>query len=348
MAERFNGVHGIPHGIVAHPMLASSVGRYRKRAAASYIIPGGRSASQGISVLVSSAMRHLKHTVVSDVDGRGAAAAPGVSISKRVHSASHVRSVHGNLNRAAGPSCMPRSDHAARRLGRVRLPCHVHTPRSLTLSRARQAAIHDPFKEALSCDLLPFNLTNQLLRIINAAKGAAAAPAAPQSADKTPGLDAFTFDYSVAWPLSLILSKNAIIKYQLIFRPLLLIDVLPLGVLVQAHIGAGIFRERPMFSSSRTGDSRRFCVLQAPLPLQARGAAALGVVALAAGHQGPQHVGFLRLVRAEAAHAPLPPEHRVLYDVRVAQACCQIREQLKVSSYFESVSSVYIQAVAKA
>ena len=34
----------------------------------------------------------------------------------------------------------------------------------------------------------------------------------PQSAEKTPGLDAFTFDYAVEWPLSLVLSKNAVIK----------------------------------------------------------------------------------------------------------------------------------------
>ena len=35
----------------------------------------------------------------------------------------------------------------------------------------------------------------------------------PQSAEKTPGLDAFTFDYAVEWPLSLVLSKNAVIKW---------------------------------------------------------------------------------------------------------------------------------------
>ena len=83
-----------------------------------------------------------------------------------------------------------------------------------------QAAINDPYRDNLTCDLLPYNLTNQLLRIINAAKASGGAPAAPQSVEKTPGLDAFTFDYKVQWPVSLILSKNSIVKYQLLFRHL--------------------------------------------------------------------------------------------------------------------------------
>jgi gamma-tubulin complex component 2 len=61
-------------------------------------------------------------------------------------------------------------------------------------------------------------LTNQLLRIINASKSTAPPP--PQAASRTPGLDAFTFDYAVGWPLSLLLSKHALTKYQLLFRHL--------------------------------------------------------------------------------------------------------------------------------
>uniref|UniRef100_A0A7S0NR59 Spindle pole body component n=1 Tax=Calcidiscus leptoporus TaxID=127549 RepID=A0A7S0NR59_9EUKA len=92
----------------------------------------------------------------------------------------------------------------------------LHSKLELSL---RQAAISDPYKESLSCDLLPYNLTNQLLRIINAAR-ATATPHEQQQAERTPGLDAFTFDYKVQWPLSLVLSKNAITKYQLLFRHL--------------------------------------------------------------------------------------------------------------------------------
>jgi len=89
----------------------------------------------------------------------------------------------------------------------------LHSKLELSL---RQSALVDPFKSSLSCELLPCNLTSQLLRIINTARAAPPPPAA----DKTPGLDAFTFEYKVSWPLSLILSRNAIIKYQLLFRHL--------------------------------------------------------------------------------------------------------------------------------
>ena len=83
----------------------------------------------------------------------------------------------------------------------------------------RHSALADPYRDSLTCGLLPYNLTNQLLRIINASRTAGAAPPPPpQSASRTPGLDAFTFEYAVEWPLSLVLSKHAITKYQLV-RP---------------------------------------------------------------------------------------------------------------------------------
>jgi len=84
----------------------------------------------------------------------------------------------------------------------------------------RQAALQDPYKESLTCELLPYNLTNQLLRIINAGSRSAGVAPAAESSSKTPGLDAFAFDYQVEWPVSLLLSRNAIVKYQLIFRHL--------------------------------------------------------------------------------------------------------------------------------
>ncbi|KAL3920154.1 MAG: hypothetical protein SGPRY_005354, partial [Prymnesium sp.] len=60
----------------------------------------------------------------------------------------------------------------------------------------RQAAWNDPYRESLTCELLPYNLTNQLLRIINASsRSPAVAPAATEKPEKTPGLDAFAFDY---------------------------------------------------------------------------------------------------------------------------------------------------------
>ena len=51
--------------------------------------------------------------------------------------------------------------------------CARHAPSRARLQSKlelalRQSAVDDRYKEAISCGLLPYNLTNQLLRIINA------------------------------------------------------------------------------------------------------------------------------------------------------------------------------------
>jgi len=97
--------------------------------------------------------------------------------------------------------------------------------------RSSTAAI-DPFKDRLSCKLLPYNLTNQLLKIIHtsassspadadaAAAAATASISEPPASSRVPGLDAFTFEFSVEWPLSIVISRHALVKYQLLFRHL--------------------------------------------------------------------------------------------------------------------------------
>lgn len=47
------------------------------------------------------------------------------------------------------------------------------------------------------------------------------------------GIDALSLDYVVAFPLSLVISKNAILRYQLIFRHLLSLKQIELGL---AHL----------------------------------------------------------------------------------------------------------------
>ena len=82
----------------------------------------------------------------------------------------------------------------------------------------RADAVEPPRRWVLSCDecRYRYNLTDQLLRIVGGHDGA---PRAPEP-ERTPGLYAFTFDYKVGWPCSLVISKNAMIKYQLLFRHL--------------------------------------------------------------------------------------------------------------------------------
>ena len=55
----------------------------------------------------------------------------------------------------------------------------------------------------------------------NAASSASASSAASAAAARLKGIDAFCFDYRVQWPVSLVLSRTTLTKYQLVFRHLL-------------------------------------------------------------------------------------------------------------------------------
>ncbi|XP_057317649.1 gamma-tubulin complex component 2-like [Hydractinia symbiolongicarpus] len=90
----------------------------------------------------------------------------------------------------------------------------------LELAVRTSTANNDPFKDDLRCDLLPYDLISQLFRILSVTSD----KNNPNYRDSTElqisGLEAFTLDYEVKWPLSLILSKKALTKYQMLFRHL--------------------------------------------------------------------------------------------------------------------------------
>eukprot|EP01052_Picozoa_sp_SAG31_P031681 SAG31_NODE_3383_length_4335_cov_2.093012_3_plen_235_part_00 len=94
----------------------------------------------------------------------------------------------------------------------------------LDLSLRSSTADQDPHKDDLSCQILPYTLISQLLRVISVKHDRPGEPAVPVASlshqGKVTGLEAFTLDYSVQWPLSLVLSRYAITKYQLLFRHL--------------------------------------------------------------------------------------------------------------------------------
>jgi gamma-tubulin complex component 2 len=79
----------------------------------------------------------------------------------------------------------------------------------------------DPFKEDLSCELHPYTLQEQLFAKQNIS---GASPSGEQLylniAPNYKGLEKFVLDYSVKWPLSLVVSRNALTNYQLVFRHL--------------------------------------------------------------------------------------------------------------------------------
>ncbi|KAI9314839.1 gamma-tubulin complex component protein [Dichotomocladium elegans] len=111
----------------------------------------------------------------------------------------------------------------------------------LVLRNSSSVAAYDPFKEDLKVAMSPLKLVDELLRIINVAgldslpqrssqDAAASLLERSQSmissitggrANSAMGYDALTLDYTVGFPLSLVISRKALIKYQLLFRHLL-------------------------------------------------------------------------------------------------------------------------------
>ncbi|XP_028391404.1 gamma-tubulin complex component 2-like [Dendronephthya gigantea] len=92
----------------------------------------------------------------------------------------------------------------------------------LELSLRTTAANADPFKDDLRVELLPYDLITQLFRILSVANDRAVQSSLGQDPTEIQisGLEAFSFDYVVKWPVSLILSRKALTKYQLLFRHL--------------------------------------------------------------------------------------------------------------------------------
>ena len=92
--------------------------------------------------------------------------------------------------------------------------------RSLLDSALRAStAAQDPFADDLTCALLPYTLISQLLRVISVkhgrgGDGSAPAPVPVGHKGGVSGVEAFTFDYKVEWPLSIVLSSYALTKYQ--------------------------------------------------------------------------------------------------------------------------------------
>ena len=85
----------------------------------------------------------------------------------------------------------------------------------------------DPYKDNLKACLVPFDLITQLLHITAIQPegvGAGATPpppiARPESMPTLSGLESFSLEYSVEWPLSLVISYRSLYKYQLLFRHL--------------------------------------------------------------------------------------------------------------------------------
>ncbi|TFK03290.1 Gamma-tubulin complex component 2 [Platysternon megacephalum] len=89
----------------------------------------------------------------------------------------------------------------------------------LELALRMSTANTDPFKDDLKIDLMPHDLITQLLRVlaIETKQEKAIINADPTELTLS-GLEAFSFDYIVKWPLSLIINRKALTRYQMLFR----------------------------------------------------------------------------------------------------------------------------------
>ncbi|XP_004579789.1 gamma-tubulin complex component 2 isoform X1 [Ochotona princeps] len=89
----------------------------------------------------------------------------------------------------------------------------------LELALRMSTANTDPFKDDLKIDLMPHDLVTQLLRVLAIETRQEKAMAHVDPTELTlSGLEAFSFDYIVKWPLSLIISRKALTRYQMLFR----------------------------------------------------------------------------------------------------------------------------------
>ncbi|KAI9725608.1 MAG: hypothetical protein M1828_002893 [Chrysothrix sp. TS-e1954] len=102
----------------------------------------------------------------------------------------------------------------------------------IVLRQPGSVASEDPYKEDVKVQMNELGLTSWLMRVVNVTgldQDAAntsmtnlVTPAAPTSEDKDlKGFDALVLDYAVPFPISLVVSRVTLTRYQLLFRYLL-------------------------------------------------------------------------------------------------------------------------------
>lgn len=90
----------------------------------------------------------------------------------------------------------------------------------LELALRTSTANADPFKDDLKVNLLNYDLITQLFTILMIETKQEKDYKVASTDLHLSGLEAFTFDYVVKWPLSLVISRKALTRYQMLFRHL--------------------------------------------------------------------------------------------------------------------------------
>ena len=98
----------------------------------------------------------------------------------------------------------------------------------LELALRTSLADHDPYKDNVKPILVPYDLVTQLFYIMAIQPEGVGPDATPPPPISHPdpnsvglsGIEAFSLDYKVKWPLSLVISRKSLFKYQMLFRHL--------------------------------------------------------------------------------------------------------------------------------
>lgn len=93
----------------------------------------------------------------------------------------------------------------------------------LELTLRLSSAKHDKYQDNLRTHLLPFDICTQMKRIKGRNEIGEMIDDCDEDQPDTStlsGIECFTFDYIVNWPISILLNKITIMKYQIIFRQL--------------------------------------------------------------------------------------------------------------------------------
>jgi len=94
----------------------------------------------------------------------------------------------------------------------------------MELALRTSTAKQDPFNEDLRVHLFPYDLITQLFQVLRISESSKEKDVDLEPIDKfdinLSGLEAFSFDYTVQWPLSLVVNKMVLTRYQMLFRHL--------------------------------------------------------------------------------------------------------------------------------
>jgi len=96
----------------------------------------------------------------------------------------------------------------------------------LLLAIQSSSVSEDPYRENVACEFATYNLIHHLDAIHNYHTDSGASSRGIRDAHAVygshslKGIEAFMLDYQVTWPLSIVVSKKVLIKYQILFRHL--------------------------------------------------------------------------------------------------------------------------------